>query len=126
MNVVALVMTSGLILMLVLPGVAALVMKVRGRRDGRAVERTAEVEDVFDPGHRRQAEQLEVVDSLRVDADSGDGDPLRDFPDPDALRDQLDPEHVHEARRARSSRWSRMTGRWRGPGGVGDPGAGRS
>lgn len=107
MNVVAFVMNAGLLFMLLLPGVAALLVKLRrrpGARPGRAGERAAEIDDVFNPGRRRQVEQMEVSDTLRVDAETGDGDPLEEFPDPDALRDQLDPERMYEPRRARAGR----------------------
>lgn len=104
--VIAFVMNAGLLLMLVVPGLAALFVKLWGRpgaRAGRAGERAAEIEDVFNPGQRRQVDQLEHSDSLRVDAESGAGDPLGDFPDPDDIRDQLDPEHLYETRRTRNT-----------------------
>ncbi|GAA4796152.1 hypothetical protein GCM10023200_35300 [Actinomycetospora chlora] len=104
--VIGLVINVGVMLVLVVPGLAALFVKVRGRpggRAGRAGERAAEIVDVFDPGQRRQVEQMEISDSLRVDAESADGDPLGCLPDPDGVRDQLDPEHLYEARRARTA-----------------------
>lgn len=110
MNIVALTMNTGLLLMLVVPGLAALVAKLRrgGVDPRRAGRRAAEIDDVFDPGLRRQIEQMEIAADMRVDAENGDGDPLaEDFGDPDAIRDQLDPEGVYEARRARSLRGAR-------------------
>lgn len=117
-TVIGLVLNVGVILVLLVPGLVALYVKVCGRpggRSGRAGERAAEIVDVFSPGQRRQVEQMEVSDSLRVDAETGDGDPLEQFPDPDGVRDQLDPEHVHEVRRVRTA------GARRPPSGSGRP-----
>ncbi|PVZ10195.1 hypothetical protein [Actinomycetospora cinnamomea] len=100
---IGLVLNLGVILVLLVPGLAALFVRVRGRpggRAGRAGERAAEIVDVFDPGQRRRVEQLEVSDSVRVDAESGDEDPLRSFPDPRGLRHQLDPEKLDRRRQS--------------------------
>lgn len=108
-NIIAFAMNAGLLLMLVVPGVAAVLAKLRrgGVSPARAGRRAAEIESVFEPGHRRQIEQMEISDEMRVDAENGDGDPLDEFPDPDGVRDQLDPEGIYEARRARSLRTDR-------------------
>lgn len=104
--VIAFVMNAGLLVMLAVPALVALYVKVfrRAGRAGRAGERAAEIDDVFNPARRRQVEQMEISDNLRVDAETGGGDPLEGFPDPDGVRDQLDPEGIYDARRTRSRR----------------------
>lgn len=104
--VIALVMNGGLLLVLVLPGLVVLVVKLRaklrgrpGLRPGRAGERAAEIEDVFHPAQRHQLEQMEISDSLRVDAETGDDDPLDDLPAHAEVRARLDPDRVDQRHR---------------------------
>lgn len=65
----------------------------------RRAARLAEVDDVFSPGRRHQIDHRSAVDTQRFTHWVGAGDPLENFPDPDALRSELDPSGVDRARR---------------------------
>jgi hypothetical protein len=66
---------------------AAILRVRRGRGAGRVVaERLAEMDDWFNPGRRRQLDQERLVATARIDARTGDGDPLDRFSDAAELR----------------------------------------
>jgi len=79
----------GMFAVLVVLFLAACLRVRRGRGGGRVVaERLAEMDDWFTPGRRRQVDQERLVATARVEARTGDGDPLDRFPNAAVLRQQ--------------------------------------
>jgi hypothetical protein len=77
----------GMFGVLVLLFLARILRVRRGRGAGRVVvERLAEMDDWFNPGRRRQLDQERLVATARIDARTGDGDPLDRFSDAAELR----------------------------------------
>jgi hypothetical protein len=77
----------GMFVVLLVLMLAAVLRVHRGRGGGRVVaERLAELDDWFTPGRRRQLDQERLVAVARVDARTGDGDPLDRYTDAAELR----------------------------------------
>jgi hypothetical protein len=74
-----------LVLVVLGAGVASHVRGTSGA-SSRAGRAAVEVEALFSPAKRHQAEQQAVVDTTRVDQGNGDGNPLDRYTDAAALR----------------------------------------